>query len=83
MSSTVEVGLNIRLSIISSGELGVCYRGSKSATILHRELQHWPKEGTKARAFRDVNWTQHLNPTQTVLFCLASSIQKETVEKCK
>lgn len=49
------MGLNIQLSNNSSGESGFFYRGSKSATILHRELQHWPKEGTNERAFRDAN----------------------------
>lgn len=63
MSTILDVGLNIRLSISSSG-----------VRSLHRELQHWPKEGTNARAFRDVNRILPPKPHSdcVVLFGLAT-----------
>lgn len=59
MSPILEVGFNIQISTKAShavsGESVVCYRDSKSATILHRGLQHWPKGEAKYEGFQGCN----------------------------
>lgn len=61
MNAILEVGFNIQLSTKAShtvsGESDVCYWDSKSAAILHGELQHQKKQ-PNTRSFRDVTRIQ-------------------------